>query len=63
MKLDTLHRWIWTLIYGGLLIVGLGLSVQCSDAFVGWILVVAGGVAAAVGIGLIAVRARMKDPP
>lgn len=57
-KLETL---IWVLIYGGLIVLGLGLAVQRSDAALGWGLVVAGAVVAAVGALLVAVRARMKS--
>jgi len=52
---------IWVFIYGGLLGVGLGLSVARSDDALGWIIVSGGGVIAAIGVLLVLVRARMKD--
>ena len=55
-----LHKAIWSLIYGGLLLLVLGLFVEKSDAANGWIMVVAGGVAAALGFVLIYVRSRIK---
>ena len=55
-RLQTL---IWVLIYGGLLTLVLGLSVQRSDEVLGWIMVVGGAIAAAIGFVLIYVRSRM----
>ena len=63
MKTTTIDKLIWTLMYGGLLGVGLGLSVQRTDDALGWALAIAGGLVAAVGAGLIVVRSRMKDEP
>ena len=54
---------IWVLIYGGLLSLVLGLSVQRTDDAIGWSLVVAGGVVTAIGFLLIYVRSRMKVGP
>lgn len=62
MQASTLEKLIWILIYGGLLSVGLGLAVQRTDAALGWGIVTAGGVTAAVGAVLIFVRSRMKSP-
>ena len=58
--LQRLHKIIWALIYGGLLTLVLGLATGRSDAALGWSLVLGGGLAAAVGVVLIAVRARLK---
>ena len=55
-----LHKAIWSLIYGGLLLLVLGLFVENSDEATGWIMVVAGGVMAALGCVLIYVRSRIK---
>ncbi|HEX6706551.1 MAG TPA: hypothetical protein VF169_17460 [Albitalea sp.] len=63
MKTTTVDKLIWILMYGGLLGVGLGLSVQRSDEVLGWSLAVIGGVVASLGAVLVAVRARMKDSP
>jgi hypothetical protein len=51
----------WVLIYGGLLVLVLGLSWQRADDAWGWSLVLAGGAAAAAGVALIWARSRMKD--
>ena len=51
----------WILIYGGLLVLCLGLFVQRQHDPIGWTMVVAGGVAAAAGVVLIWVRSRMKE--
>ena len=58
--LQRLQTLIWVLIYGGLLTLVLGLATGRSDAALGWSLVLGGGLAAAVGVVLIAVRARLK---
>ncbi|MBA4329457.1 MAG: hypothetical protein C0428_14600 [Polaromonas sp.] len=54
-----LQQLIWILIYGGLLTLVLGLSVQRSDEVLGWSMVMGGGIVAAVGGVLIYVRSRM----
>ena len=59
-SLQRLHKLIWVLIYGGLLTLVLGLATGRSDAALGWSLALGGGLAAAVGVVLIAVRARLK---
>ena len=55
-----LHTLIWVLVYGGLLTLVLGLSVQRSDDDLGWSMVAAGLVLALLGFALVFVRARMK---
>ena len=55
-----LHTAIWVLVYGGLLTLVLGLSVQRSDDDLGWSMVAAGLVLALLGFALVFVRARMK---
>jgi hypothetical protein len=55
-----LHTLIWVLVYGGLLTLVLGLSVQRSDDDLGWSMVAAGLVVALLGFALVFVRARMK---
>jgi hypothetical protein len=62
MKTTTLDKLIWTLIYGGLLGIGLGISVQRLNSPLGWTIATAGGVVAAIGAVLVGVRARMKEP-
>ena len=61
MKSTTIDKLIWTLIYGGLLGIGLGLSVQRTDDMLGWSFVTVGGAVAVVGAVLVYVRSRMKD--
>ena len=58
--LQRLQKLIWVLIYGGLLTLVLGIATARTDAATGWVLMVVGGVVAAVGVVLIAVRARLK---
>ncbi|HKX40129.1 MAG TPA: hypothetical protein VJO99_03155 [Burkholderiaceae bacterium] len=52
--------WVWVLIYGGLLLLGLGLSAQRSDTAIGWVLIVAGVIATGAGAVLVWVRSRMN---
>ena len=54
-----LEAWIWTLIYGGLLLLVLGLATGRENAAVGWSLAVPGVIVAAVGAVLIYVRSRL----
>lgn len=56
-----LQQLIWILIYGGLLTLVLGLSVQRMDDALGWSMVVGGGVVAAIGFVLIYVRSRLTS--
>ena len=58
-----LQSLIWILIYGGLLTLILGIFVQRSSAHVGWSMIVAGGVVAALGFVLIYVRSKINPVP
>ena len=58
--LQRLQNLIWVLIYVGLLTLVLGIATARTDEATGWVLVVGGGVVAAVGVVLIAVRARLQ---
>jgi hypothetical protein len=55
-QLETL---VWVLIYGGLLTLSLGVFVQPLHGVIGWVLTIAGAIAAAVGAVLVWVRSRM----
>lgn len=61
MSTQKLEVAIWALIFGGLVVLGLGVAVQRSDAALGWGLIALGAVAAAVGVVLIIVRSRIPD--
>ncbi|HUG20947.1 hypothetical protein [Piscinibacter sp.] len=63
MTLPTLDKLIWTLIYGGLIGVAIGLAVERSDAALGWGFVSGGAATSLVGVILIYVRSRKKDNP
>ncbi len=58
-KTARLHKIIWTLIFGGLLTVILGIFVGKADDAVGWTMVAGGCVLTAVGAMLIYVRSTM----
>ena len=60
MTPKTLESLIWVLIYGGLIVLCLGIAVAASLPTTGTTLSVVGGLVAAVGAVLIYVRSRMK---
>jgi hypothetical protein len=63
MSAETIDKLIWTLIYGGLISVAIGIAAQRGDAAAaGWVLVSGGAIASIVGAVLIYVRSRMKEP-
>ena len=55
-----LERWIWVLIYSGLLIIILGIATGRTEEALGWSMAVPGAVAAVAGVVLIYVRSRLK---
>ena len=59
-KMARLHKIIWTLIFGGLLTIILGIFVERAGDAMGWMMVVAGGVLTAIGTALIYVRSTMS---
>jgi hypothetical protein len=61
MKAKTVEVWAWVLIYGGLLLLSLGLFTRRSDDELGHSLVAAGGLLAALGAALVLLRACMKS--
>lgn len=60
-SLDRLQALIWVLIYGGLLLLVLGVATERNSDAAGWPLVVFGGVAAVAGFVLIYVRSRLEE--
>ncbi len=56
-----LDRLIWSLIYGGLLTVVLGLAAGDESSIWGWSLGAVGAVATAAGCVLIYIRSSLKD--
>ena len=60
--LARLDKLIWTLIFGGLLGVVLGFSLQRQDEDLGWMFIVGGLLVAALGALLVYVRSRMSEP-
>jgi hypothetical protein len=55
-KLDT---WVWVLIYGGILGLSLGWFMQSRSPALAWVIITAGGIAAAFGVLLVFIRSRM----
>ena len=63
-RLARIDTWVWTLVYGGLLGLVLGLFVlREDDAVLGHGLVWGGGIVAALGVLLLLLRARMTPRP
>lgn len=62
MKTNTVETLIWVLIYGGLLILSLGIFVAPREQMLGNGLMLGGAAIACVGVVLIYVRSRMKSP-
>ena len=60
LTLKKMQQLIWVLIYGGLLTLVLGVSVQRTADSLGWAMVAGGAVLALMGFGLVFVRARQK---
>ena len=56
-----IEKLVWVLIYGGLLAVALGISVQRGGHWVGWCFGVFGVMAVVAGVVLIYVRSRMNE--
>ena len=63
MSNTALQKLIWVLIYGGLIGVVLGSSIQKADDPLGWSIVVGGALSAVAGAVLLFVRSRRKDAP
>ena len=61
MKIVKLEKLIWVLIYGGLLLLCLGLFVRRAGAGFGLLMMVAGTAVALAGAVLVAVRARIAE--
>lgn len=60
MNVKKIEKWVWILVYAGLVIGGLGLAVQRSDASLGWTLTSLGGASIIAGAALIWLRSRIK---
>lgn len=61
MKLATLDKLTWVLIFGGALALMLGTSTLSVDASVGWPIVLGGAVMVAAGVLTIFLRSRISD--
>ena len=59
MQKKSIEKWVWILIYVGILGLTLGWFMLPRTEVAAWALMAAGGVAATVGVVLIFVRSRM----
>ncbi len=60
MMTSTVEKWVWLLIYGGLLLGSLGWFMQSMAGVIGTAVLTVGGVMVAAGVLLIYIRSRMK---
>ena len=60
-RMARLHKVIWALIFGGLLVVILGIFVGKTDDVIGWTMAAAGGAMVATGAVLIFVRSTLTS--
>jgi hypothetical protein len=58
-----LDRAIWTLIFGGIVSLSLGIATGGGHVVASWSLGVLGGLAIVTGVVLIGVRSRLGEPP
>jgi hypothetical protein len=56
-----LDKIIWILIYGGILMMSVGVFILRADAALGWFVIAAGGFETLAGAVLIYVRSRRTD--
>lgn len=61
MKASTIDKFTWPLIYGGILLLLLGIATVSADAALGWAIAIAGSVLAVIGVFTIYLRSRIKD--
>jgi hypothetical protein len=58
-----IERLTWVYIFGGLLLAVLGMFARRQNGTTGWVLIAIGVVLTVVGVVLIGVRSRIKNPP
>ena len=63
MSSGRIAAWTWGLIFGGMLVMALGLTVLRADRTLGWVFVACSAVAIAAGVILIWIRSTMKNTP
>ena len=61
MSSGRIATWTWGLIFGGMLVMAIGLTLRDTDSTLGWVLVAVSGTGIAVGVILIWVRSTMNN--
>ena len=61
MNTQRVETWVWVLVYLGLVVIGIGMSVQRTDVALGWGITAVSVVLDALGAVLIWVRSRAND--
>lgn len=59
-RTSLVEKLVWIYVYAGMVLLGLGLAVQRSDAGIGWAIAAIGSMSIVIGIVLVWVRSRMK---
>ncbi len=59
VKASTIDKFTWPLIYGGILLLLLGISTLSADASLGWTIVTVGTLLAVIGVFTIYLRSRI----
>ena len=60
MTYERMDKWMWILIFGGLITFGVGLSIARTDAPIGWAFGVAGVLGVVIGVGMLWSRSRSR---
>lgn len=61
MNNKRIEGWVWVLVYLGLVLIGIGMSVQRTDATLGWVITALGITLDTLGVVLIWLRSRAQD--
>ncbi len=61
MKPSKLYQLTWPLIFGGAVLLMLGVSTLSADESIGWPVVITGGAMVAAGVLAIYLRSRISD--
>jgi uncharacterized membrane protein AbrB (regulator of aidB expression) len=60
MTHERMDKWMWILIFGGLITFGVALSIARTDAPIGWVFGAAGVLGVVVGVGMLWSRSRSR---
>ena len=58
--LKRLQTWVWVFVYGGILVIGIGLTAWRNDSTTGAVVTVIGAVLLGIGALLVWIRSRLR---